>query len=259
MKFYHSLKFISTSDPTDVSVSPSVLVRGFNERGDLVCTGFGIPRPQLSWRGKDGQPITNNENFTITTSILESENGYNTSTLTFLNTHPYLEGDYTCIGENNVENLIEASNEDVGEFLIEGCLTKMKHFCNNSSCSLVHMVFFFLLAAPSVRAINATLTGLKGKEITLRFEVVHAAPLVVPEGIAWMFGTSVINESDNRFQFSEDRLSLTISDLEFDDDGTYHFTATNVFGHDTKSLVLTVDGKKRLIGPYVIFNLIKCK
>ena len=95
----------------------------------------------------------------------------------------------------------------------------------------------------------------------LVFRVVHAAPLVVPEDITWTFdgtqGSQIITltpETDDRYTFSEDRLSLTIADLKFEDDGNYIFTAVNTNGEDSTTLRLVVDGEINEI----IYNYFIC-
>ncbi len=117
------------------------------------------------------------------------------------------------------------------------------------------------LAKPEVRAVGSgTTTGILGNEITLVFEVVHAAPLVVPENITWTFeGTqgSLTPETDSRYTFSEDRLSLTIADLKFEDDGDYKFTAVNGNGDDSTTLRLVVDGEVYKISLLHLFESIQ--
>ena len=121
------------TDPANVSVSPSVLVRGFNEQGSLVCTGFGIPPPTLSWSRRSGS-ISDSE-----FSTLPTNNGFNESTLTLtlLNTRRTLEGMYVCNGVNNINNLIGALDENEGIFFIEGSYNYNYVYKNN-----IILIFF---------------------------------------------------------------------------------------------------------------------
>lgn len=104
-------------------------------------------------------------------------------------------------------------------------------------------------AAPELIDV-ADVIGIRGQQIQLLFIVKHAAPMVVPNGTTWMFEPSngevskqLKSESDPRYTFSEDRLSLNISDLKFNDDGKYTFKAMNEIGTDSTSINLVVDGE----------------
>ena len=92
-------------------------------------------------------------------------------------------------------------------------------------------------------------TGLLGEQITLTFVVVHAAPLVVPEDIIWRFTPisggdtrDLETAMDDRLVFSQNRRSLTIMNLTFDDDGEYIFQASNRIGNDSTTMRLIVYG-----------------
>ncbi len=120
----------------------------------------------------------------------------------------------------------------------------------------------FFLAKPEVGVVGSdTATGILGKEITLVFEVVHAAPLVVPENITWTFertqGSLTPETNSSKYTFSEDRLSLTIADLKFEDDGDYTFTAVNRNGNDSTTLRLVVDGEVYKISLLHLFESIQ--
>ena len=233
-------------DPPDVSVSPPVLVRGFNEQGSLVCTGFGIPPPMLTWSTSSSGVLSSNSEFTIS----QNNNGNNESvlTLTLLNTISALEDTYICKGVNGIANLIGAVNESEGIFFIKGLL--FDKYSRLSSWKF-HDIFV-IIAPPEVDvAIGSVVTGIFGKDVQILFAIIHAAPLVVPSGITWTFqpsgtgqqsSTTLTEETDPRLTFSEDRLSLTISDLLFTYEGVYTFTAENNIGTDSVPLTLIVDG-----------------
>ena len=48
--------------------------------------------------------------------------------------------------------------------------------------------------------------------------------------------------SDQRYRFSDDRLSLMIHPLSLTDQGTYTLVATTIAGEDAGSIVLDVQG-----------------
>ena len=244
-------------DPPEMSIAPEVLVRGFEEQGSFVCKGFGIPRPTISWERKGDNKMFPETNFEFSSSVETSSRGYNVtvSTLTLNNTGRDLEGTYTCSGVNNVSNIIETNEKIEGAFFIEG---KTRVFDFASTMKIDHYCFFVAKPEVEVATSSDTTTGILSKEIVLVFRVVHAAPFVVPENITWTFdgtqGSQIITLNDDKYTFSEDRLSLTIDDLKFEDDGNYIFTAVNRNGKDSTTLRLVVDGEIYEI----IYNYFTC-
>ena len=80
----------------------------------------------------------------------------------------------------------------------------------------------------------------------LHFVIQDASPPVRPENIYWTFVTnngSVSIEPSSRFQFSTDRLTLTINEITDKDEGFYLLFASNPAGSDEGSLFLEVQGK----------------
>lgn len=51
------------------------------------------------------------------------------------------------------------------------------------------------------------------------------------------------------------RLTLTINDTSFDDDGLYECSAGNVYGNTTTSINITVHGKSQTIAQYSLHLL----
>ena len=125
------------------------------------------------------------------------------------------------------------------------CISEIQIPNTYKLCILIHIHS----ASPMVRAPQPEETGLLGEQITLTFIVVHAAPLVVPEDIIWMFTPisggdtrDLETAMDDRLVFSGNRRSLTIMNLKFDDDGEYTFQASNRNGQDSTTMRLIVDG-----------------
>lgn len=104
-----------------------------------------------------------------------------------------------------------------------------------------------------MEASSSTLTGLVNKSIELKFVVIQAAPLIEPSDVEWQFvpssasQTQVTLTAGPRHAFSSDRLTLTITNITFNDDGQYTVSTTNRNGIDTASIALTIDGKVALI------------
>ena len=110
------------------------------------------------------------------------------------------------------------------------------------------ILFHYSLAPPNVEAVDASIIGLRRKNVTLSFTILNAAPLVIRENISWNFTNTTQHQwNDSRYVFSEDGLSLTILNLMFEDEGEYEITTTNRNGMDTAVIALTVDGKLFLI------------
>ena len=84
---------------------------------------------------------------------------------------------------------------------------------------------------------------------------------MVPENITWTFertqGSLTPETNSSKYTFSEDRLSLTIADLKFEDDGDYTFTAVNRNGNDSTTLRLVVDGEVYKISLLHLFESIQ--
>ena len=77
--------------------------------------------------------------------------------------------------------------------------------------------------------------GIEGQSVTLRFIITEADPLVKVENIRWQFsflGKDVdITESESRhYRLSEDRRTLSISQLTTAQGGVYTLFATNEAG-----------------------------
>ena len=106
--------------------------------------------------------------------------------------------------------------------------------------------------------------------VTLTFTISDASPEVQTENIQWTFRdlngnssnipTNLTNNSLNTTfsnvmgVFSSDRLSLTLSGLTNDFEGTYTMTATNEAGSDSATVELVIEGQvhweyKYFVGP----------
>ena len=94
-----------------------------------------------------------------------------------------------------------------------------------------------------------TLTGVKDYEITIRFVIEDAFPEVQSENIDWYFlsdatniQTPIMSTVVNRYTFDEERVALTITDLDLIDRGRYIITATNEAGVRSSSIYLDIHG-----------------
>ena len=89
------------------------------------------------------------------------------------------------------------------------------------------------------------LIGAEGTPVTLQFSISGDLPPVTPTGIVWQFtpaGSSVMQtiNSNTRYDFSDDMLSLTIGALTAMDEGSYTLEATTTAGSDSATIFLDV-------------------
>ena len=118
--FYLTLSY-TLLDPPNISITPTILVKGFNEKGSFTCRGFGIPRPTLTWYQNNSVVTSSSAPKLSLSASIDSERGYNVSilTLTISTTAKSDEANYTCRGVNNIPNNIGVPNRITGRFLIE--------------------------------------------------------------------------------------------------------------------------------------------
>ena len=87
-------------------------------------------------------------------------------------------------------------------------------------------------------------TAIAGRGVNLTFSITGDYPPVSPSNITWEFNDATINEeSDTRYTFSANQLSLTISNVSLMDRGSYKLTANNRAGVNSASVILSVNGE----------------
>ena len=108
---------------------------------------------------------------------------------------------------------------------------------------------------PTVQAVQGRVVGIQEMSVTLTFTISDASPEVQTENIQWTFrdlnGNNInipTNPLTTTFSnlmgvFSSDRLSLTLSGLTNDFEGTYTMTATNEAGSDSATVELVIEGQ----------------
>ena len=115
--------------------------------------------------------------------------------------------------------------------------------------------FFCFTVLPVVEAENPSLLRLEGDNVTIRFSIFDASPMVQTSDIRWLFIADTdgletdITEADRLGEtvltFSESRLELTLSGLTQDAEGIYRLVATNPAGTASNYTNLTIQGKLR--------------
>ena len=108
---------------------------------------------------------------------------------------------------------------------------------------------------PTVQAVRGRIGGIPEMSVTLTFTILDASPEVQTENIQWTFRylngnsfnipTNLLTTTFSNLMgvFSSDRLSLTLSGLTNDFEGTYTMTATNEAGSDSATVELVIEGQ----------------
>ena len=124
-------------------------------------------------------------------------------------------------------------------------------------------VFLLLLTSPfpspsvppTLQAVQGRIGGVPERSVTLTFTISDASPEVQTENIQWTFRdlngssfnipTNSLNTTFSNLMgvFSSDRLSLTLSGLTTDFEGTYTMTATNEAGSDSETIELAIESQ----------------
>ena len=109
------------SDPPNVTtLEPREVIINQTQEANFTCTAYGIPTPSIQWINvSSGSVVTPVPDLidivdtTLTSSTLESvlvfHSGYKTD-----------ESVYTCIGSNNITNIINSPEEDNVTLLVQG-------------------------------------------------------------------------------------------------------------------------------------------
>ncbi len=103
--------------------------------------------------------------------------------------------------------------------------------------------YFHHTAVPHVLPISEIVIGVVGLSAIIQFTITMDQPPVTLEDIQWSYGELVLSESNySRITFSPDRLTLTIADINYEDEGTYTLSASNLLGSGSASIFLDVQG-----------------
>ena len=108
---------------------------------------------------------------------------------------------------------------------------------------------------PTMQAVQGRIVGIQNMSVTLTFTILNASPEVQTENIKWTFRdlngngfnipTNLLTTTFSNLMgvFSSDRLSLNLSNLTNDFEGTYTMTATNEAGSDSVTIKLVLEGQ----------------
>ena len=93
-------------------------------------------------------------------------------------------------------------------------------------------------------------TTISGRTVSISFSI-YGYPSVLTDAVSWRFtssqtgsnGMDISQATDDRYTFSPDRLTLTISNSNLQDDGMYTLMAGNPVGNQSSSVTLRVVGE----------------
>lgn len=111
----------------------------------------------------------------------------------------------------------------------------------------------FPSAPPSVSSLvnGSIIYGVVFENVTIQFVLTNAGvPSILSNDTQWVFNESESLEEGSGIIFSDDRLSLTLTNLSFTNEGNYTITITNPAGTDSASLFLDVEGISKMINVY---------
>ena len=112
------------------------------------------------------------------------------------------------------------------------------------------MFSFLYLVPPTVQAVSNKVTGLLHESVTISFTITNDFPKVKVYNIQWQvkpLGHERFNTIDSKL-LSEDRLSLTVSNVQLSNRGLYKMSAQNEAGIGEGTIVLDVYGKSKTVG-----------
>ena len=96
------------------------LIVNHTQTAEFACEAFGIPVPNITWiKVSDGSMLSTAMNdIDIAEVIMDSFT--RVSNLTFLNTTRTDQSEYTCVGSNDITNVISTPENDTVNLLVQG-------------------------------------------------------------------------------------------------------------------------------------------
>ena len=146
--------------------------------------------------------------------------------------------------------------------LVEFTLSEYLHHCVTFSSHFA--------VPPVVTASSQQQQGFEGERVTIDFSIEEASPEVEPSGVRWFFlrseedieATIEITEAstlgDATLEYSDTRLSLTISGLTQEVAGRYTITVSNPAGTGSAYTVLTVQGMQKCTTHLICILKLNC-
>ena len=139
-------------------------------------------------------------------------------------------------------------------WLMCNCIFCIIQYIGYCVCNVIYIIVLFILLVPPMVFINGqeSVISVLNFSQTLSFTIKNASPPVVYDGIRWDFKNSsgifktITSDSNPRYHFSPDLLTLTITDIAISDEGEYKLTVHNAAGIDEETIAVDVEGKHYL-------------
>ena len=117
------------------------------------------------------------------------------------------------------------------------------------------LITYFVIVPPTVTLVTKMqVTALTENNVTLTVNITMASPPVNPVNITWVLTTSKQSQSidlaGDKYIFSMDRQTLTITKIVHSDEGRYTITGKNPAGMDSVFIDLTVQGMYFIVNEY---------
>lgn len=112
---------------------------------------------------------------------------------------------------------------------------------------IIQITYFVIIVPPTVTLVTKMkVTTLTENNVTLTVNITMASPPVNPVNITWMLTASEqpqsIELAGDKYIFSMDRQSLTITKIVHGDEGRYTITGKNPAGMDSVYIDVAVEG-----------------
>ena len=113
------------------------------------------------------------------------------------------------------------------------------------------------LVPPFVRPIGpSTVIAIEHEFIRISFEILNAHPMVEVSGITWRYNDVIVLNDLNTLNgailsFSNDKRTLIISNVTYEIEGQYFFSAFNGAGRGSNLLTVNVEGKCLVVCVYM--------
>lgn len=171
--------------------------------------------------------------------------------------------DYSGTESNDTDLVFTAQSQilitdvnlnDDGVYICSGgpestCNATFSIIVQGKSSNKISLKIFPFSAPASISSVDNTsiVYGIVSDNITLKFVLTDSGvPPLLPNDTQWIFNGIELLEEETNIIFSDDRLSLTLSNLTFANEGNYTIIITNPAGTDSATLFLDVEGEKVL-------------
>ena len=218
--------------PPNVTIQDnSYIIVNESSSYQLLCEVSSLPVSTVSWYFNGSTLLNDTTNTKISSADTTLDNGLviRTSVLTINNISKELEGDYSCRGNNGVDNIIGTREHDTVFIFVQGIP--------------VYNAFVYAdYLVPPLVLINgeSEVIALIGSNLTLSFFITNASPSVTIDNIYWTVNGNTFLPSD-RFIFSGDLLNVIIVDVELYDEGYYTITVSNPAGIYSVTILVDVE------------------